>query len=348
MALLNPFLRTARPRRRPSPLPFGLPGDGDVLLDAPDERLGPVLVAAARGEYRPAAALLAATREGAEWDRRDRYATRLARFARFRPEWLQLWSAAAPRDAGALLVRARLAVDRCWESPAPAELLHLAHPPVLAALEHGGPDPVPWRVALDRVRGTAAPYAEFARLWREAVRRDPHHYGCHVAALAHLAAASPGAHRECLDFAETAAQDAPLDALVQALPLRAAFTCLSEGDPAEGDPAGAVRVRLHAAADRAVALSSLSGPPDPWTARLRNMLAYVLVRLERPRDALEEFRRTGPYATSFPWDGDTEDPLGRFLTVRGDVRTAVAQAGPATGIGRPAGGRCGRLRRMEH
>ncbi|MDG9715311.1 hypothetical protein [Streptomyces sp. DH24] len=343
MALLDAFLRTSRARRRASPLSFGLPGDGEVLLDAADDRLGPVLVAAARGEYRPAAGLLTGTREGAEWERRDRYVTRLAHFARFRAEWLQHWCATAPHDPGALLVRARLAVDRCWESPAPGELLHRVRPLVGAAVERGGPDPVPWRVALDHARGTDAPHAEFETLWEQAVRRAPHHYGCHVAALDYLAAASPGAHRECLDFAETAAQDAPLDSLVQALPLRAAFTCLTEGDPA-----GVGRDRLDAAADRAVALSAVSGPADPWTAGFRNLLAYVLVRLDRYRDALEEFRLTGPYATSFPWDRDTDDPLGRFLQVRGDVRAAVAATLPATGFGPPHGERGGRVGPAEH
>ncbi|MER7971305.1 hypothetical protein ABTX35_20295, partial [Streptomyces sp. NPDC096080] len=81
MALLPPFSRAARaprtaPRRavappagtaRPSPGGLGLPADDDVLLDVPDDRLGPALVAAARGEHGPASALLGATRRGTDW-----------------------------------------------------------------------------------------------------------------------------------------------------------------------------------------------------------------------------------------------------------------------------------------
>lgn len=66
-------------------------------------------------------------------------------------------------------------------------------------------------------------------------------------------------------------------------------------------------------------------------AELRNLLAYVLVRLGRSRDALEQFRLTGPYATSFPWDRDADDPLGRFLEVRQEVLRAVASGAGTTG-----------------
>ncbi|MFV0136553.1 hypothetical protein ACLGIH_25655 [Streptomyces sp. HMX87] len=343
MARLRVLLRTARVRGT-SPRPAAAPCPGDeVLLDAPDERLGPALVAAAHGAYEPAAGLLAGTRENAEWEHRDRYATRLAAFARSRAEWLTRWRAAAPADPDALLVAARLAVDRHWDSPARAELLRPAVPPVLAVAEEAGRDPVPWRIALDAARGTRAGHTDFERLWAEAVRRAPHHYGCHVAALEYLADASPAAHPACLDFAETAAQDAPEGAEVRALPLLAAFACLRD------DGAAAVpRARLDAAADLAVALSAAQPAADPWPAELRNLLAYVLVRLERWPDALEQLRLTGPYVTSFPWGRDAEDPLGRFLRVRAGVRATVAAGVPGTGSGHPPRGQGGRATPGDH
>ncbi|MDN3251951.1 hypothetical protein [Streptomyces sp. MA25(2023)] len=341
--MLRAFLRTAARARSRASRPAH---DDDVLLDAPDDRLGPALVAAARGEHAPAAALLTATRENAEWEHRDRYATGLAAFARSRTEWLAHWRATAPDDPDALLIEGRLTVDRHWDSPARAELLRQVAPAVTAAAEAAGRDPVPWRTVLDAARGARAGHAEFERLWEQAVRRAPHHYGCHVAALEYLAAASPGAHRECLDFAETAAQDAPEDSPVRALPLRAAFTCLTAngGD----DPAGVHRDRLHAAADRAIALSATHPAADPWSAGLRNLLAYVLLRLERPQDAAEQLRMTGPYVTSFPWDQGADDPLGRFLQVRADVRAAVGSAPDTAGSGHPRSGRGGRVRADDH
>ncbi|AXL88128.1 hypothetical protein C4J65_07140 [Streptomyces sp. CB09001] len=362
LAMLRAFLRTAAARTRsrsPRPAP-----DDDVLLDAPDDRLAPALVAAAHGEHGPAARLLAGTRDHAEWDHRDRYATRLAAFARFRSEWLDTWRTTAPDDPDALLVGARLAVHRHWDSPARTELLRQVIPAVVAAAEAAGPaDPVPWRTALDAARGAGAGHAEFEHLWEQAVRRCPHHYGSHVAALEYLAAASPDAHGECLDFAETAAQEAPDEALVRALPLHAAFTCLTAtatrtgtgtGRHTGGATATAVRAhrpRLDAAADRAIALSAAHPAADPWAAELRNLLVYVLVRLERHQDAAEQLLLTGPYVTSFPWDRDTDDPLGGFLRVRSDVRARPGDTPSAAGTaapGRPRNGRGERVRPGDH
>ncbi|MFI9649833.1 hypothetical protein ACIHAA_26540 [Streptomyces sp. NPDC052040] len=357
MALLHALSRTTRTARTArtaltvrtapaSPRPAdGLPADDEVLLDAPDERLAPVLVAAGLGDHRPAAALLAATRADGAWEERDLYVTRLAAFARPRGEWFAQWCALAPDDPDVLLLRAELAVTAHWESPARVELLRGAAALVAAATGGDPRDPVPWRVALDHARGADADPAEFERLWGEAVRRSRHHYGCHATALAYLAALRHGSHGECFDFAETAAQDAPPDSLVQALPLRAAFAWLTDGGrsaiPSE---------RLHAAADRAIALSSRYAPADPWPAEVRNLLACVLAALGRRPEALGQLRLTGPYATSFPWDRFPGDPLGRFL----DLRRGVARETGARGAVRPAGPvlprseRAGRMPALDH
>jgi hypothetical protein len=325
MALLPPFIRasrtvTSRRARNAAPHPVaGLPADDEVLLDVPDDRLGPALVAAGRGAYEAAAALLAGTRERAEWEYRDRYATRLASFAGSRPEWFQEWRAAAPRDPDVLLVAAQLAVDRAWRSPARAELLREVSPLITAAAQSDVRDPVPWRIALDHARGANAGHKYFEELWAAAVRRAPHHYGCHVAAKRYLAESWHGSHRECFDFADRAAQDAPAGSLVQALPVRAAFAYLTDGCGPE-----VPRERLDAAADRAVDLSARFPAADPWPAEIRNLLTYVLVRLGRREEALVQLRLIGPYATSFPWGRLSDDPLGHFLAVRESVLSGLS------------------------
>ncbi|MGW1068447.1 hypothetical protein ACWD4F_28515 [Streptomyces aureus] len=323
MALLSALLRTARMARNTSRLAAGLPADEEVLLDAPDHRLGPVLVAAATGEFAPAADLLATTRKSAEWENRDRYAMRLAAFARSRDEWLCRWQADDPHDPDVLLVKAELALRRGWESPARVELLREIGPLIMSAAEADPNDPVPWRIALDHARGTNAGHTAFERLWAQAVRRSPHHYGCHVAALQYLSAAWYGSHTECFDFAEPAAQDALPGSLVQALPVRAAFAYLTEG----GGP-GVPRERLDAAADLAISVSASYAAADPWPAEVRNLLTYVLVRLERWQDALEQLRLIGPYVTSFPWARVSDDPLGQYLELRDGVRLEVASELP--------------------
>ncbi|MER5884459.1 hypothetical protein ABT160_11575 [Streptomyces sp. NPDC001941] len=334
MSLLRALLSTARMVRHAPRLADGLPPDDAVLLDAPDDRLGPALVAAAVGDHDPAAKLLATTRDAADWENRDRYVARLAGFAHSRGDWLAGWLASAPGDPDALLVRAELAVRRAWESPARAERLREVRPLVDAAVEAGPGDPVPWRLALDHARGTRAPHTAFEGLWEQAVRRSPHHYGCHVSALKYLSAQWYGSHRECFDFAEQAAQDALPGSLVKALPARAAYAQLSSGDPV------AVRgERIDAAADLAAALCAGYPPGDPWPAELRNLLAYVLVGRARWAPALEQFRLTGPYATSFPWGAGGADPLGGFLAARDSARRELAAVTPLRSrAGRGGGG----------
>ncbi|MER5359919.1 hypothetical protein [Streptomyces sp. NPDC002785] len=338
MSFLRALLRTARPIRHSPQGPAGLPADDAVLLDAPDERLSPALVAAALGEYEPAAKLLATTRDGAEWENRDRYLSRLVTFARNRDGWLTDWLATAPHDPDALLVKAELAVRRAWESPVRAEQLREVGPLITAAAESDPRDPVPWRLALDHARGTHATHTMFEALWEQAIQRSSHHYGCHVAALRYLSAAWYGSHRECFDFAERAAEDSLRSSLVQALPLRAAFALLIEGP--------IVRItsvqeeRIDAAADLAITLSASFAPGDPWPAEVRNLLAFVLVARGRWDEALEQFRQIGPHAASFPWSSVSDDPLGRFLDARNDALLRMACATPLVGRadrGRPRG-----------
>jgi hypothetical protein len=160
-----------------------------------------------------------------------------------------------------------------------------------------------------------------------------------VAALRYLATYWHGSHHECFDFADRAAQDAPAGALVQALPLRAAFGYLTDDCGPE-----IPRERLDTAADRAIALSPRLPAADPWPARMRNLLIFVLVRLERWQDATEQLRLNGPYATSFPWDRVSDDPLGHFLRVREDIRVGTA-GNPSW---HPRSERGGRVRPGDH
>ncbi|MFG3290047.1 hypothetical protein ACGF3G_14755 [Streptomyces sp. NPDC048179] len=350
MASLRALFRSARTARTTSRPALGpLPADDEVLLDAPDEQLAPVLVAAGQGAYEPAAALLAGTRAAAEWEARDRYVHRLALFARSRAEWLDDWYRAAPHDPDLLLLRAQLAVDHAWDSPARSELLRAVSPVITAAARGDDRDPVPWRIALDHARGSNAGHKYFEELWEAAVRRAPHHYGCHVAALRYLGTYWHGSHGECFDFADTAAQDAPPDSLVQALPARAAFAYLTDGCGPE-----VPRARLDAAADRAITLSARFPAADLWPAEVRNNLMYLLVRLERREDARAQLRLIGPYVTSFPWARLSDDPLGHFVRLRTPLLAGtepLPEAGPTPSpraAGRPRAEHGGHVPADDH
>ncbi|MGW0546499.1 hypothetical protein [Streptomyces altiplanensis] len=336
MSFLRALTSTARMIRHAPEPGAGLPGDDQVLLDVPDERLGPALVAAALGDHGPAAALLAATREGAEWEDRDRYTVRLATFAHSRQDWLDSWLAAAPHHPDALLVKAELSVRRLWDSPARAERLRDAAPLIEAAADAAPRDPVPWRIALDHARGTRAAHTAFEELWAQAVNRSAHHYGCHVSALQYLSAQWYGSHRECFDFAEQAAEDALPGSLVQALPVRAAFAHLLSGAGSARPAAVIPYERVDAAADLAIALSAEYAAGDPWPAEVRNLLVYVLAARGRWAEALEQFRLIGPYVTSFPWAHLSDDVLGEFLELRDAARIRVASAMPLRPLRRTA------------
>ncbi|MFD3536836.1 hypothetical protein [Streptomyces sp. NPDC058664] len=355
MSLLRVLIGAARSARHAPRLAAGFVPDDDVLLDAPDERLAPALVAAALADPEPAAKLLATTRDAGEWEDRDRYVTRLATFAYHRGDWLTRWLSAAPGDPDALLVGAQLAVRKAWESPARAERLRELGPLVRAAAETAPRDPVPWRLALDHARGAHAGHAVFESLWEQAVRRSPHHYGSHVAALKYLSAQWYGSHRAAFDFAEQAADDAAPDSLVRALPVRAAYDRLrvrTHRDPSVPE------TRIDRAVNRALALSAAFPTGDPWPAEVRNLLAYVLVERARWEEAGEEFGRIGVHATSFPWGAargavredpppssrlrsGRGDPLLRFLAARDLVRGELARRTPLWDTGRGRAGRGG-------
>ncbi|MFD4374962.1 hypothetical protein [Streptomyces sp. NPDC058486] len=351
MSFFRALVGTARSARHAPRLAAGLTPDDDVLLDAPDARLSPALVAAALGDPEPAAKLLATTRDTGEWEDRDRYVTRLATFAYSRGGWLDRWREAAPHDPDALLVTAQLAVRRAWESPARAERLRELDPLLRPLTEEAGRDPVPWRLALDHARGAHAGHAVFEGLWEQALLRSPHHYGCHVAALKYLSAQWYGSQRAAFDFAEQAADDAAPDSLVRALPVRAAYEALRPL-PGPGRTAAAAAAtaaehpaadgaRIDRAADRGLALSAAFTAGDPWPAEVRNLLAHVLVERERWEEALAEFGRTGPYATSFPWAVGGHDPLRRFLATRDRTRAELARRTPLWGRAGGIPGRSG-------
>ncbi|WP_208298610.1 hypothetical protein [Streptomyces liangshanensis] len=232
-------------------------------------------------------------------------------------------------------------------------LLDDAVPVISTAAELNPTDPVPWQIALTHATGSQAPREVFAAYWAEATARAPHHYGCHRAALQYLCEKWHGSHEEMFDFAEQAAAEALPGSLLHALPLLAAVEYEVAADPtastATADtalgaprtrtaapaftphggpaPSGPSRVppraRIHAATERALALSDAHAPGDPEAAGVRNHLALTLILAGRHAEALEQFRRIGTHATELPWAyfGDARQ---EFLDFRRGVRMEVA------------------------
>ncbi|MFJ1599454.1 hypothetical protein [Streptomyces sp. NPDC088261] len=343
-----------------------LPPDTAVALDPVHPNLRDALRAAAGGDHGPARDVLAATRRGAEWERRGIFVPQLARNALHHRGWLDAWLAEAPEDPDAVLVKAELCVAQAWEIRTGSRaqdvsrdqfqaffaLLDDAVPVISTAAELNPADPVPWQIALTHATGSQAPREVFAAYWAEATARAPHHYGCHRAALQYLCEKWHGSHEEMFDFAEQAAAEALPGSQLHALPLLAAVeyevaahptTSAATADTALGaprnrpvpavtlhgtpTPPGAARAparaRVHAATERALALSDAHAAGDPEAATLRNHLALALILAGRHAEALEQFRRIGTHATELPWAyfGDARE---EFLDFRRGVRMEVA------------------------
>ncbi|MGP3950359.1 hypothetical protein [Streptomyces sp. 7N604] len=321
-----------------------LPPDEAVVLDAPDAPLRAALSAAGAGDFAPARELLAATRLGAEWERRDGYVSALAEFALHNPGWLDGWLAESPEDPDALLVKADLCIDQAWQIRSAARakdvsrdqfraffaLLEDAVPVIRAAAELNPTDPVPWRIALTHARGIQAPREVFDAYWEQAIERAPHHYGCHTTALQYLCEKWYGSHEEMFAFAEHAAEQALPGSKLHALPLLAAIEYEVVADDTEDGPIA--EDRIDAAVERALELSSWYEPGDPEIAGVRNHLALMLLRAGRWTEALEAFRAIGVHARSFPW-GYFGEARREFLDFRTGVRMQVAMQIPF--FGRP-------------
>ncbi|MFE7750806.1 hypothetical protein [Streptomyces sp. NPDC057428] len=316
-----------------------LPPDEAVVLEAPDPSLREALAAAATGDHRPASALLAATREHAQWERRDDCVWRLARASLHHPGWLDSWLEESPEDPDAVLVKADQYVDQAWQIRTGARAKHVeadqfrafhavlrdAVPVISAAAELNPDDPVPWRIALTQARGIQAPREVFDSYLAEATARDPHHEGCHVQALQYLCDKWYGSHEEMFDFAERAAGQAPPGSRLHALPLQAVVEYLiADEEPRDPDPYAS---RTEAAVTRAQALSESYAPGDREAAGFRNHLALVLWSMSRYEEALTAFRGIGVHATTFPWTyfGDARE---EFLEARSDTRIELAMKVP--------------------
>ncbi|MET9660055.1 hypothetical protein [Streptomyces sp. NPDC006510] len=343
----RPFLLTLpRVLRHSAVIGADLPPDEAVAVDAPDPALRDALASAADGDHGPARELLAATREHTQWELRDGYATRLAGAALHNPGWLDAWQAESPEDPDAALVGADLRIHRAWElrtaegaRQVPPDqfraffaLLEDAAPVIGRAAELNPADPVPWRIALTHALGSQAPREVFDDYWSQALARDPHHYGCHTAALTYLSAKWHGSHAEMFDFAERAADTAPPGSRLHALPLFAAleYVILSPGAPPGPDP---YAPRVAAALTRALDLSADYGPGSREAAGFRNCLALMLLRSERWDEALDAFRDIGTHATRLPWAYFGDDPRQEFLDTRSGTRIQLASLTPF--FGRP-------------
>ncbi|MDK1472876.1 hypothetical protein QNO07_05425 [Streptomyces sp. 549] len=339
----------------------GLPPAAALELDPDDPALHAARLAASAGDHRPAARLLAASRQQQDWALRSTHVWQLAKHTEHHPGWLDTWLNDSPQDPDALLVKSAWYIHHAWtirtghRAKDVAEdrfraffsVLHDAVPTLSEAARLNPGDPVPLQLALTHCRGIQAPREVFESYWAEALRRDPDDFDCHQSALQYLCDKWYGSHEEMFAFAERAAETAPEDSKLRLLPLIAAieYVVVSEDDHTDGP---VTEERVEAAIACAQALAARCVPGDPRTADVHNHLALVLSLWGRPHEALERFRAAGTHVTEFPWAYLSDEARTVFLEHREEVCLQIAAdvplfgtppAPPAPPLGNPAADR---------
>ncbi|MET9695929.1 hypothetical protein ABZY31_03250 [Streptomyces sp. NPDC006529] len=281
--------------------------------------------AAREGDWRVAAAYCEAA--GSDWDERWSRIELLVHAAGNDDRWLADWRAAQPGNGDAGTVHAMLLVSRAWAIRG-AEYAHKVPeadmrrfqamlPSAMAAAQRTADlaphDPGPWVVMLTAARAMGYSHSQFCDLWRNLQARAPHHMAAHTQALQYWCAKWSGSDASMFDFAVRAVAGAPAGSPLPGLYLQA-LDEVARRDGFRGSRADlTVKARLR---DVAVRLDTLAADHDALP-RLRHRLAHHLLAAGLYPEALEQFRRIGPYCGARPWNEDPAGAVAAFDHARG-------------------------------
>ncbi|MGP4085625.1 hypothetical protein [Streptomyces sp. KR55] len=316
----------------------------DVRMPGPDQDLVDVLDLVQRTQdHRAAAQLLAGTEAEGElrWQRVQAFAGAASLELQQRPggvsetpggQWLRVWRAEAPKDAGGAAVHAEFLVQQAWRTATPGTdefriIMEEAKAACGDAALLAPGDPIPYIIELSVARGLAYPRAEFEQLWLKILDRAPNHMGAHLAALHYWCEKWHGSRELASQFAEAAAARAPQGSLLAAMPLFAVFEHLPEVNlVASFYQSEVVTKAIHGALH---AVHS-ARPDDPMLAHVRHLLVFFLVRSERWSEAMSQLIHIDGHVGALPWTL-SPDPAAEFAVYR-----ALAVAGYEANGGSPA------------
>jgi hypothetical protein len=316
----------------------------DIRMPGPDQDLLDVLDVVQRTQdYRAAQQLLAGTDAGDEqrWQRVQAFAGAASLELQQRPggvgespggQWLRVWRAEAPKDAGGAAVHAEFLVQQAWRTATPGTdefriIMEEAKAACADAALLAPGDPIPYIVELSVARGLAYPRAEFEQVWLKILDRAPAHMGAHLAALHYWCEKWHGSRELANQFAEAAAARAPKGSLLSAMPLFAVFEHLPEVTLVSGFYQSEVVTKAMHGALHAV---HSARPDDPMTAHVRHLLVFFLVRAERWAEAMNQLVHIDGHVGALPWTL-SQDPAAEFAVYR-----ALAVAGYEANGGSPA------------
>ncbi|WP_329335361.1 hypothetical protein OG866_16140 [Streptomyces sp. NBC_00663] len=316
----------------------------DVRMPGPDQDLLDVLDLVQRTQdYRAASQLLVGT--GAEgelrWQRVQAFAGAASLELAQRPggvsetpggQWLRVWRAEAPKDAGGAAVHAEFLVQQAWRTATPGTddfriIMEEARAASGEAALLAPGDPIPYIVELSVARGLAYSREEFEQLWLKILDRAPAHMGAHLAALHYWCEKWHGSREQAMSFAEAAAARAPQGSLLAAMPLFAVFEHLPEVNLVAGFYQSEVVTKAIHGALHAVHSARAD---DPMLAHVRHMLVFFLVRGERWAEAMNQLIHIDGHVGALPWTL-SPDPAAEFAVYR-----ALAVAGYEANGGSPA------------
>jgi hypothetical protein len=317
-----------------------------------DVDLSAAVEAARRGEWRPAAALLAATGDA---DVRADRIRRLTELSVIDSQWIEEWFAATPEDVRVTVVRAELAVQRAWAARGSADGAHTPDEAVQAfftgldqaqrlaerAIEQAPDDPTPWATLVQIARGQQVPPEEFERRVQGLFELAPHHvYGSQVA-LQYACAKWFGSTETMFAMARDLGADAPEGSATCLLPLIAHIEHHLDLESGIGGPAraqkhmtaGATRTELRNCVARW--MGGPDGGPRPG-GRLEghNLAAYAFWLADDPDAARPHLEAIGRSVSEWPWQysGHPGEVLGVARRWAG-----LPVVAPVTSGGRPRG-----------
>ncbi|MFI2430596.1 hypothetical protein [Streptomyces sp. NPDC018693] len=316
----------------------------DIRMPGPDQDLLDVLGVVQRTQdHRAAQQLLAGTETEGEqrWQRVQAFAGAAALELQQRPggvsespggQWLRVWRAEAPKDAGGAAVHAEFLVQQAWRTSTPGTdefriIMEEAKDACGQAALLSPGDPIPYIIELSVARGLGYSHPEFEQLWLKILDRAPHHMGAHLAALHYWCEKWHGSRELAYEFAESAAARAPRGSLLAALPLFAVFEHLPEVNLVRGFYQSETVTRAMHGALHAV---HSARPDDPMTAHVRHLLVFFLVRAERWAEAMQQLIHVDGHVGALPWTL-TAEPAAEFAVFR-----ALAVAGYEANGGSPA------------
>ncbi|MFJ6543480.1 hypothetical protein ACIQMP_22925 [Streptomyces sp. NPDC091385] len=301
---------------------------GPPLPESARQELAALAEAAWAGDWRPAAAYL--DRAGRDWDERWHRVELLGGMAAEDGAWLTRWSQERPDSGDAATLSAYVLLHTGWairgggyaREVSAAHMrqfqdhLHAAVETARRAAVFAPRDPGPWVVMVTAARGLKFPHGQFRSLWNELIRRAPHHFMGHRQALEYWTPKWHGTDQEMLAFGERAIHACPPGSPLAGVYLYAVAEHIKRQGKLPTAPSSA-RKRLLADVHRA-----LNQVPEdnPYLPPLRHVLAHRLSHSGLFDEALDQFRRIGPWCGAEPWN-NRKDPVAAF-----DAERAVAAA----------------------